>query len=302
MAPPRMSDEERVAWGKAHMTQVDSALARLDAADAALVDDDDAPAAEAVHLDQTQCSFVFFRRSGSAATAYDIWRCANAHEADAIAAQRSHARYAMRSDTMLAISRAAVRQQAQLLAATARKKGKVGAPGGGEGSGADAGEARSSPTRSRERDEAFDGGAGDDDDAFASPQRKKQKNAAKGPALTTPAEGGLFTPAPAEAPAPASAPHLAALAAHTAAPPPAAARAAPPPRSDDAQRVEALEEQLQKAQRALARMARRVEALERAHEARRAAFDALRADLGSALGAAAACVTSAAPGAAPGAA
>ena len=179
MPPPRTSDEERAAWKQAHATQVDSALARLDAADVALDDDaDDDRAAVAVHLAQTHCFFVFFRRGGSAATsAYGIWRCATAREADAIAEQRSHAGYVTRSDSMMGVSRDAVKQQALLLAAKARTKGKVAAPAGAnEGPDGASGQARS-PARSREADEASDDGAGAgvDDDEFASPQSKKQK-------------------------------------------------------------------------------------------------------------------------------
>ena len=313
MPPPctsDTSDEERAALKQAHATQVDSALARLDAghaaADAALDDDaDDARAAVAVRLAQTLCFFVFFRFGGRAATsAYGIWRCTTAREADAIAEKRSHAGYVTRTYSMMGVSRDAVKDQALLLAATARTKGKVAAPTGvNEGPDGASGQARS-PARSREADEASDGGAGAgmDDEAFASPQRKKQKKAApKGP-LTTPAAGGLFTPAPAEAPAPASAPHLALPAAHTAAQPPGAEARGGAARNAVAQRVEALEEELLKTKRKLSRMARRCEALERAQEAQHAAFEALRGGLGEALKAAAECVTNAALDAAPGAA
>ena len=304
MPPPRLSDAERETWAKAHRTQVHATLANLDAADRALDDDDDAsPVCEAVHLHETNSSFVFFRRSvGGAEVAYDIWRCANAREAEAIAEARSHAGHPMRTDTVLGVSRAAAAQQALLIAANARKKGKVEAPAGAEdaeGPGDAAGAPGFSPAHSREEPAGGGGGGGVDDDAFASPQRKKQKKAAaKGP-FATPAGAALFTPAPVEAPVPASAPHLVPVAPRAAALPPAEAHAAPQQRLSTAQRVEALEAELRQTQRKLKQVTRTCKELAEAQEAQRAASEAFRASLHAALmGAAAALVPRAAPGAA----
>ena len=306
MPPTRLSDEERAAWAKAHRTQTDAALANLDAADRALDDDDDGPVCEVVHLHQTLCSFVLFHRdvshAGGHAGAYDIWRCASAREAEALAAARSHAGFPMRNDTMLGISRAAAAQQAALIAANARKRGKVGPPAAvesDEGPFDDAGAAGFPAARSREERAGGDGGAGVDDDAFASPERKKQKKAAAKGAAATPAAATLLTPAPVEAPVPTVAPHLAQPRMYAALPSDPMHHAAPPPRYADAERVEALETQLKQAQRSLKRMTRRCEELAQAQEAQRAAFEALRASLGTALtAAAAACVSAPAPGAA----
>ena len=304
MPPQGLSDADLKAWAKAHSTQTHAALANVDA-DRALDDDDDddAPVCEAVHLHGTNSSFVFFHRNvGDNGVAYDIWRCANAREAEAIAEARSHSGHQMRTDTMLGVSRAAVAQQALLIAAKARKKGKVQAPAGAEDAeGPDdaAGAAGFSPARSREEPAGGEGGGMDDDDAFASPQRKKQKKAAaKGPS-TTPAGAALFTPAPVEAPVPASGPHLVPAAPRAAALPPAEAHAAPQQRSSTAERVAALEAELAKTQRKLKQVTRTCEKLAEAQEAQRAASEAFRASLHAALmGAAAALVPRAAPGAA----
>lgn len=142
----------------------------------------------------------------------------------------------------------------------------------------------------------------DDFAAFASPPESKKQKKEDGLSPTR----RVFTPGPrvvAEPPAPVSALPLASAAPLTAAQLPAAARAAPPPRYADAQRVEALEEQLSEAQLNQTRMSRRFKALERAHEAQHAAFEALRADCASlraslcaALKAAAAACDAAPPG------
>jgi hypothetical protein len=280
------------------LEEINAALDRLNANK-----DHSALAAAAVHLQG--CHLVIFcDASRRGYGAYDIWRFAKAHQAEAAAENCSHSKFTLR-DSVSRLEHGQVAEQAvAIVSAVARKhQARAAAAAGADGAAGEGPKARPSPARPREGAAAGGGAADVDDDfaAFASPPESKKQKKEEGLSPTR----RVFTPGPrvAEPPAPVSALPLATTAPLTAAQPPAAARAALPPRYADAQRVKALEEQLSEAQRNQTRMSRRFKALERAHEAQHAAFEALRADCASlraslcaALKAAAAACDAAPPG------